>query len=163
MSICFPHAAFVGEKRSNHTAYTVNYHFVWCRRSKIDCLQLSDLQCPKYYHAILEPIENSLEASFWSVCDEYDHELLSLHVSPDHGHLLLSATRNILGARLYRLLKLSRHEGYENNTNRSLRGICGAVGSGSVVLQRNGRNSLNSVETSDRSVVFCAIDAPRRI
>jgi putative transposase len=54
----------------------VNYHFVWC---------------PKYRHAILEPIENSLEASFRDVCDEYGYEILSLHISPDHVHLFLSA------------------------------------------------------------------------
>ncbi|TKX56787.1 transposase, partial [Halorubrum sp. SP9] len=29
----------MGEKRSNHTMYNVNYHFVWC---------------PKYRHSILE-------------------------------------------------------------------------------------------------------------
>jgi putative transposase len=52
----------MGEKRSNHTVYNVNYHFVWC---------------PKYRHAILEHIEDSLEASFRDVCDEYGYEILS--------------------------------------------------------------------------------------
>ncbi|WP_225335987.1 IS200/IS605 family transposase [Halomicrobium urmianum] len=52
------------------------YHFVWC---------------PKYRHAILEPIEDSLEASFRDVCDEYGYEILSLYISPDHVHLFLSA------------------------------------------------------------------------
>ena len=66
----------MGEKRSNHTVYNVNYPFVWC---------------PKYRHAILEPIEESLEASFRDVCNEYDYEILSLHISPDHVHLFLSA------------------------------------------------------------------------
>ena len=66
----------MGEKRSNHTVYNVNYHFVWY---------------PKYRHAILEPIEGSLEASFRDVCDEYGYEKLSLHISPDHVHLFLSA------------------------------------------------------------------------
>ena len=66
----------MGEKRSNHTVYNVNYHFVWC---------------PKYRHSILEPIEDSLEASFRNVCDEYDYEILSLHISPAHVHLFLSA------------------------------------------------------------------------
>ncbi|GGJ16797.1 IS200/IS605 family transposase ISH34 [Halobellus salinus] len=56
--------------------YNVNYHFVWC---------------PKYRHAILEPIEDSLEASFRDVCDEYGYEILSLHISPDHVHLFLTA------------------------------------------------------------------------
>jgi putative transposase len=67
----------MGEKRSNHTVYNVNYHFVWCGQSKIDCLQISDLQYPKYRHDILEPIEDSLEASFRDVCDEYGYEILS--------------------------------------------------------------------------------------
>jgi putative transposase len=38
---------------------------------------------------ILEPIEDTLEASFRDVCDEY--EILSLHILPDHVHLFLSA------------------------------------------------------------------------
>jgi putative transposase len=66
----------MGEKRSNHTVYNVNYDFVWC---------------PKYRHAILEPIEDSLEASFRNMCDEYDYEILLLQISPDHVHLFLSA------------------------------------------------------------------------
>jgi len=83
--------ADMGEKRSNHTVYNINYHFVWCRQSKIDCLQISDLQCPKYRRSVLEKIEQSLEKSFRQVCDEYNYEILSLHISPDHVHLFLSA------------------------------------------------------------------------
>jgi putative transposase len=48
------------------------------------------LQYPKYRHAILEPIENSLEASFRDVCNQYNYQILSLHISPDHVHLFLS-------------------------------------------------------------------------
>jgi len=40
----------MGEKRSNHTVYNVNYHFVWC---------------PKYRHSILELIEESLKTSLF--------------------------------------------------------------------------------------------------
>ena len=36
-------------------------------------------------------IEDSLEASFHNVCNEYDYEILSLHISADHVHLFLSA------------------------------------------------------------------------
>ena len=67
----------MGGKRSNHTVYKVNYHFVWCGQSKTNCLQISDLQCPKYRHAILKPIEESLEATFRDVCDGYGYEILS--------------------------------------------------------------------------------------
>ena len=71
----------MAEKRSNHTVSNLNYHFVWCGQSEIDCLQTGDLQCPKYRHAILDPIENSLEASFRDVCDKYGYEILLLHIS----------------------------------------------------------------------------------
>ena len=66
----------MGENRSNHTVYNVNYHFVWCL---------------KYRHPILSVIETSLDSSFREVCDNYDYEILSLHISPDHVHLFLSA------------------------------------------------------------------------
>jgi putative transposase len=80
----------MSEKRSNHTVYNVNYHFVWC---------------PKYRHAILEPIEDSLEASFRDVCDEYGYEILSLHISPDHVHLFLSAHPKHAPSKIVRTVK----------------------------------------------------------
>jgi putative transposase len=80
----------MGEKRSNHTVYNVNYHFVWC---------------PKYRHAILEPIEDSLETSFREVCDEYGYEILSLHISPDHVHLFLSAHPKYAPSEIVRTVK----------------------------------------------------------
>jgi len=83
----------MGEKRSNHTVYNVNYHFVWC---------------PKYRHAILEPIEDSLEASFRDVCDEYGYEILSLHISPDHVHLFLSAHPKHAPSEMVRTVTYSR-------------------------------------------------------
>jgi REP element-mobilizing transposase RayT len=83
----------MGEKRSNHTVYNVNYHFVWCpksSKSKI-CVPRGISDPAQYRHSILESIEDSLDASFRDVCDEYGHEILSLHISPDHVHLFLSA------------------------------------------------------------------------
>ena len=68
--------ADMGETRSNHTVYNTNYRFVWC---------------PKYRHSVLDEIEQSLETSFREVCDEYNYEILSLHISTDHVHLFLSA------------------------------------------------------------------------
>ena len=52
---------------------------------------LAELRSAQYRHVILEPIEDSLEASVRAVCDEYGYEILSLHISPDHVHLFLSA------------------------------------------------------------------------
>ena len=68
--------ADMGETRPNHTVYNINYHFVWC---------------PKYRHSVLDEIEQSLEVAFREVCDEYNYEILSLHISPDHVHLFVSA------------------------------------------------------------------------
>lgn len=45
----------------------------------------------QYRHSMLEPIKDSLESCFRAVCDEYDYEILSLHISPDHVHLFVSA------------------------------------------------------------------------
>jgi putative transposase len=94
----------MGGKQSNHTVYNVNYHFVWC---------------PKYRHTILEPIDESPEASFRDVCNEYGYEILSLHISPDHVHLLLSAYRSTLRARLCERSRASRRGRCGNSTNRS--------------------------------------------
>ena len=95
----------MGEKRSNHTVYNVNYQFVWCRQLEIDCLQICDLQCPKYRHAILEHIEDSLEVSFRDVCAEYGYEILSLHISPDHVHLFLSVHPKYAPSEIVRTVK----------------------------------------------------------
>ncbi len=61
---------------SNHTVYNVNYHFVWC---------------PKYRHSFRSKIEEPLAASFRTICEEYDYEIETLHIAPDHIHLFLSA------------------------------------------------------------------------
>jgi putative transposase len=57
----------MGEKRSNHTGYNINYHFVWC---------------PKY-----------------------GYEILSLHISPDHVHLFLSAHPKHIPSEIVRSVK----------------------------------------------------------
>jgi len=80
----------MSEKRSNHTAYNVNYHLVWC---------------PKYRHPILGVIEDSLESSFREVCNEYNHEILSLHILPDHVHLFLSANPKYAPSEIVRTVK----------------------------------------------------------
>ena len=51
--------ADMGDTRSNHTVYKINYHFVWCCQSEIDCLQIGDLQCRKYRRSVLDEIEQS--------------------------------------------------------------------------------------------------------
>ncbi len=66
----------MGVRRSNHTVYTINYHFVWC---------------PKYRNAMLDKIEPSLEQSIRDVAERYEYDVLSLHIAPDHVHLFLSA------------------------------------------------------------------------
>lgn len=77
-------------RRSNHTVYTINYHFVWC---------------PKYRNAVLNQLESSLEASIQSVADEYGYDILSLHISPDHVHLFLSAHPKHAPSEIVRTIK----------------------------------------------------------
>lgn len=77
-------------RRSNHTVYTINYHFVWC---------------PKYRIAILDRIETSLEQSIRTVADEYGYDILSLHISADHVHLFLSAHPKHAPSEIVRTIK----------------------------------------------------------
>jgi putative transposase len=76
--------------RSNHTVYTINYHFVWC---------------PKYRNAILDRIESSLEQSIRDVAKRYGYDILSLHISADHVHLFLSAHPNHAPSEIVRTIK----------------------------------------------------------
>ena len=49
----------MGDRRSNHTVSNINYHFMWCCQSEIDCLQIGDLQCRKYRRSVLAEIDQS--------------------------------------------------------------------------------------------------------
>ncbi len=118
----------MGEKRSNHTVYNVTYHFVWC---------------PKYRQAILEPIEDSLEESFRDVCEKYGYEILSLHTSPDHVHLFLSAHPKHAPGEIVRTVKsiTARDVG----TARAVLGgiSVGRWALGRVILRRDGRRRFD--------------------
>ena len=75
----------MGGERSNHTVYNVNHHFVWCPKSSKAklCVPRGIFDPAQYRHAILEPIEDSLESSFCDVCDEYGYEILSWFERPE--------------------------------------------------------------------------------
>jgi putative transposase len=77
-------------RRGNHTVYTINYHFVWC---------------PKYRYAVLDLIERSLERSIRGVSEQYGYDILSLHISPDHVHLFLSAHPKHAPSEIVRTIK----------------------------------------------------------
>jgi len=96
--------ADMGETRSNHTVYNINHHFVWCH---------------KYRRSVLDEIEQSLETSFRKVCDEYNYEILSLHISPDHVHLFFRHIRNIPQVGLHEKSRASQPERCGSNTNHS--------------------------------------------
>ncbi|CAI50406.1 IS200-type transposase ISNph7 [Natronomonas pharaonis DSM 2160] len=97
----------MGETRSNHTVYNINYHFVWCpksSKSKI-CVPRGISDPAQYRHSVLDEIEQSLEASFKDVCGEYNYEIPSLHISPDHVHLFLSAHPKYSPSKIARKIK----------------------------------------------------------
>lgn len=77
-------------RRSNHTVYTINYHFVWC---------------PKYRNAVLDRIESSLEQSTRGVAERYGYDILSLHISADHVHLFLTAHPKHAPSEIVRTIK----------------------------------------------------------
>jgi hypothetical protein len=104
----------MGEKRSNHTVYNVNYHFVWC---------------PKYRHPILGVIEDSLESIFREVCDKTTRYCRCT----SHPTTYTCSCRHIpntLRARLYGQSRVLQHERCGNNTNSCYKNTCGVVGSG---------------------------------
>ena len=118
----------MGGERSNHTVYNVNHHFVWCPKSSKAklCVPRGIFDPAQYRHAILGSIENSLEASFRDVCDEYGYEMLSLHISPDHVHLFLSAHPKHAPSEIVRTVKSitarEMWEQHESYLERYLRG-----------------------------------------
>ena len=75
---------------SNHTVYTISYHFVWC---------------PKYRNAVLDRIESSLEQSIRGVSERYGYDILSLHIALDHVHLFLSAHPKHAPSEIVRTIK----------------------------------------------------------
>ena len=97
----------MGEKRSNHTVYNVNYHFVWYPKSSKAklCVHRGISDPAQYRHPILGAIEDSLESSFREVCDDYSYEILSLHISSDHVHLFLSAHPKYAPTEIVRTVK----------------------------------------------------------
>ena len=123
----------MGENRSNHTVYNVNYHFVWCPKSSKAklCVPRGIFDPAQYRHAILEPIDDSLEASFRDVFEEYGYEILSIHISPDHVHLFVSAhpkwfeRRSLSSSRESEILERHARAKSCGRSRASQRGRCG--------------------------------------
>ena len=105
----------MGETRSNHTVYNINYHFVWC---------------PKYRHSVLDEIEQSLKVAFREVCGEYNYEILSLYISPDHVHLFVSAPETFPERDCTGNPRASQSERCGSNTNHSWKPTFGVADSG---------------------------------
>ncbi|WGI17473.1 IS200/IS605 family transposase [Methanonatronarchaeum sp. AMET-Sl] len=91
----------MSENRSNHTVYNINYHFVWC---------------PKYRHSVLEEVETTIENSIRTVCSEYEYDIRSLHISPDHVHLFVSAHPKHSPSKMIRVLKsITARDAWKNH------------------------------------------------
>lgn len=111
-------------RRSNHTVYNGNYHFVWC---------------PKYRNAVLDGIESSLERSIRDVANEYGYDILSLHISADHVHLFLSAHPKHAPSEIVRTVKsITAREMWERHES-LLEQVFWWRFLGTVVLCRNDR------------------------
>jgi len=64
------------------------------------------------------------------VCNEYNYEILSLHISPDHVHLFLSGHPKHAPSEIVRTVKSITAREMWQQTNLYYRNTCGAVGSG---------------------------------
>ena len=66
----------MSDKRTRHSAYNINYHFVWC---------------PKFRRKILvDRLATRLETLIREKAAELGGEVLNLTVMPDHVHLFCS-------------------------------------------------------------------------
>ena len=64
-------------KRVNHSAYQLNYHFVFI---------------PKYRKAILkEDVAKNLNEIIHEICKHYGFDIFALEIRSDHLHIFLSA------------------------------------------------------------------------
>lgn len=78
-------------KSNRNVFYSCKYHVVWC---------------PKYRRKVLvEGIAERLAAIIREVCQEYQAEVLSLEIMPDHVHLLAECDPQFGIHRLVRLIK----------------------------------------------------------
>lgn len=76
--------------RGNHCVYSLNYHFVWC---------------PKYRLSFLNRVEETLTEALYDSIEGTKIEVLSLHISPDHVHLFVSAPPTMPPSDMVRRIK----------------------------------------------------------
>ena len=136
----------MGENRSNHTVYNVNYHYVWCPKSSKAklCVPRGIFDLAQYRHAILEPIEDSLEASFRDVCDGTATRYCRSTSRPTTCICSSPTIRRTPRARLSGQLRALRRGRCGNTTSRTWRVTYAAVDSG------NGRTTSGLREQSQR-------------
>jgi putative transposase len=78
-------------KANRNVYYSCKYHVVWC---------------PKYRRKVLtEEIAQRLQSILREACQEYQAEIVSMEVMPDHVHLLVECDPQFGIHRLVRLLK----------------------------------------------------------
>ena len=84
-------------KRTRHTSYTVNYHFVWI---------------PKYRRPVLVgKIAEGLIELLYQKTAELEGEIFDITVQPDHVHLFCSFPPTIAPYQImYRLKGFTAHE-----------------------------------------------------
>jgi len=83
-------------KRTRHTTYNINYHFVWC---------------PKYRRTVLgKDVARRLEELIREKTEELKGELLDLTIQPDHVHFFCSFPSTIAPYQImYRIKGYSAH------------------------------------------------------
>lgn len=100
---------------SNHAVCTTNYHFVWC---------------PRCRHSFLNWVEDTLGSEFHTIVKRYDYELRSLHISPDHVHVVLEAHPKHAPSEIVSWLKSMTAPNYGRTIPRRRKCCFGVVGIG---------------------------------
>lgn len=81
----------MGIKRTSHAVYDTKYHFVWI---------------PKYRKKILSgAMEKRLKEIFQEISFQYDIEMDTMEIMPDHIHLFLSAPPRYSPAKVVNIFK----------------------------------------------------------
>jgi putative transposase len=81
----------IAYKSNRNVCYSCKYHVVWC---------------PKYRRKVLEDeVAQQLVFIIHEVCQEYQAEVLSVEIMPDHVHLLVEVDPQFGIHRLVKLMK----------------------------------------------------------
>jgi len=90
-NIGMPYIDCMGIKRTRHAVYDIKYHFVWI---------------PKYRKQFLiDDMKTRLKQIFGEIAEQYEMEIDTMDVMPDHIHLFLAAPPRYSPSKIVNIFK----------------------------------------------------------